>query len=238
MIESMLEKAIEIEGLIRIIRDGNPLPEIYQMLINKTSDLAEEALKMQPSDFCILESNEKETDASETESTENEFHESENPEQTSVVTPSVEIEFQDIEKDVEEESGIEIEEESEEEIPEEDDIILDLDLDYVQEDEQPKTPDSTTQQKNAVATEQPKLTDTIKKKESRLRPAFSLNDRFLYSRELFEGNMKMFDSTLDFLEGIEEYSIIEDYFYSELEWDPENRYVASFMDILRPHFRE
>ncbi len=50
--------------------------------------------------------------------------------------------------------------------------------------------------------------------------------------------MKMFDSTLDFIEGIEDYSIIEDYFYSELEWNPENSYVADFMETLRPQFKE
>ena len=43
MVTSMLEKAIEIEGLLRIIRDGNPLPETYKLLNAKTASLAMEA---------------------------------------------------------------------------------------------------------------------------------------------------------------------------------------------------
>ena len=72
----------------------------------------------------------------------------------------------------------------------------------------------------------------------KLKSAFSLNDRFLYARELFNGNMKLFDSTLLFIEGMEDYSLVEDYFYSELEWNPENHNVANFMEILRPQFKE
>ncbi len=43
----MLEKAIEIEGLLRIIRDGNPMPETYSMLSAKATVLAEDALLLE-----------------------------------------------------------------------------------------------------------------------------------------------------------------------------------------------
>lgn len=249
MIESMLERAIEIEGLLRIIKDGNPLPETYKMLSAKATALAEYAIKLknsaeEPSVFSFQP----------------EPQETEVPKQT----PKVEIAFLTPEEDT---PDVELEEE-------EDPSLLRLDSSEEDQNQEvaevPQVSDDSELSENSEVSKVPESSDApevsensddeimlnfefeedskpveqietpkiAKKKESTLKPAFSLNDRFLYSRELFDGNMKMFDSTLDFLEGIEEYSIIEDYFYSELEWDPENRYVASFMDILRPHFKE
>ena len=112
--------------------------------------------------------------------------------------------------------------------------------------------DSSEPEKVAVAEESPEprlkkpaedISEKIAEKEEskpqmKLKSAFSLNDRFLYARELFNGNMKLFDSTLLFIEGMEDYSLVEDYFYSELEWNPENHNVANFMEILRPQFKE
>ena len=47
MVTSMLEKAIEIEGLLRIIRDGNPLPETYILLNIKAAELADQAASLE-----------------------------------------------------------------------------------------------------------------------------------------------------------------------------------------------
>ena len=71
------------------------------------------------------------------------------------------------------------------------------------------------------------------KRETKLKSAFSLNDRFLYARELFGGNMKTFDSAVDFIEGVDDYALIEEYFFNELGWDPENANVGAFMEIIR-----
>ena len=75
------------------------------------------------------------------------------------------------------------------------------------------------------------------KRTVKLKSAFSLNDRFLYARELFNGNMKIFDSTLDHIEGIGDLPSIEDYLYNELGWNAENTNVVSFMETLRPQFK-
>lgn len=198
MTTSMLEKAIEIEGLLRIIRDGNPLPETYTLLCRKASELAEDAN--------LLEENSKikadqalalEDDIWAEEIAKN----SDSPQKTS--------------GNEESETTVEMAEDDDSE------IVLSL------EDEE-EAPESAAPQP------QPKSAKT----SSKLKSKFSLNDRFLYSRELFGGDIKMFDSTLSFIEGIESFPIIEDYFYGELEWDPENRYVALFMETLRPHFKD
>lgn len=304
MVTKMLERTIEIEGLLRIIRDGNTLPETYRLLSSKASDLAECALlledeaKGQPdkrqsavqidfgTDLDAVSNNaevQEETEEEQTEAykalgvaeeeaskmTKEEAEEvqeeaydviaSEKAEDDQIAT-SKEIAKKEAENErdmASEETGHKEATKSETETshhPEEKEIEMDDEILFSIDEEDYSTSEGNAIEVNEVRgkrnlfEKEERLKDsskstegkpvTAKKRESRLRPAFSLNDRFLYSRELFEGNMKMFDSTLDFLDGIDEYSIIEDYFYSELEWDPENRYVATFMDILRPFFKE
>ncbi|MDE6380987.1 MAG: hypothetical protein K2L11_10985 [Muribaculaceae bacterium] len=272
MVTSMLEKAIEIEGLLRIIRDGNPLPETYILLNMKAAELAEQA-----------ETLEEQSTTSASEPPHADFV------MTAPATPppaAPEVVFNIEHPESDDESAArtidaltDLGEDDADNTPEdlalieEDDILLSFeestefhpqaattpsDLHFDMEEETPDSSpeDETTPQaqeenqpeKNQLEedTHENKATEEKSdasvpanpQRKAKLRASFSLNDRFLYARELFNGNMKMFDSTLDFLEGIEDYSIIEDYFYSELEWDPENSHVAAFMDILRPNFRE
>lgn len=303
MVTSMLERTIEIEGLLRIIRDGNTLPETYKLLTSKTADLAECAMLLEleareridkekpkaqiefhsPKEEGIIsavsdiipekpeiavkdEETEAPTDSvSVEEVTEVSVSETEDiseNEETDIPEERQEESLENEETDVpeeEEETEVPEEEESQDfaenediEMPEEEELGNDDEILFNLEEEddsiifEPPVKEESTLEidlTDNVATKVnadiDKIKQTpVKKRETRIKSAFSLNDRFLYSRELFDGNMKMFDSTLDFLEGIDEYPIIEDYFYNELEWDPENRYVATFMDILRPFFKE
>ena len=315
MVTSMLEKAIEIEGLLRIIRDGNPQPETYALLHRKTQELVNGTQKMEyqiPNHEPSTPINEelpmkdgkqalkKETIASETnliviDKTGIEIMDPTDP--TKVIKPILidmteKLKEEGIEKKEEHEDLSEAEEEidsapnadgtpeentteeissepelqdseatSDEEIDEEDDILLSFDddeeatLDNPEEDDDGETiihiidaedtsaDTSEEEQEIEIHIETPdieikKNEDNIKerpslKKQSTLKSAFSLNDRFLYSRELFNGNMKMFDSTLEHIEGIGDYSVAEDYFYNELEWDRERPEVASFMEIIK-----
>ena len=322
MVTSMLEKAIEIEGLLRIIRDGEPLPETYILLNIKAAELAEQAVCLEerasapksetaqadfvmaspktpapstpeviftvhepaiieekaaalseaapdyaeddpetadddlslieeddilltfddPGDFSISTSSqasskeEEDTTEEERDSTPLPFesegaHEEESEINSSELTVFIEKPSENVEGPSE---GIE-EHSEDAESPSED-------IEEHSEDIEEATA-TETHQEAPQPIDTTKLIDTAKllqqsKPHIKLKSAFSLNDCFLYARELFEGNMKMFDSTLEFIEGIEDYSIIEDYFYSELEWDPENSHVAAFMEILRPHFKE
>lgn len=304
----MLERTIEIEGLLRIIRDGNTLPETYKLLTSKTADLAECAMLLEleareridkekpkaqiefhspkeegiisavsdiipekpeiavkdeeteaPTDSVSVEevtevsvsetediSENEETDIPEERQEESLQEESSGNEETDVPEEEEETEVPEEEESQDFAENEDIEMPEEEELGNDDEILFNLE----EEDDsiifEPQVKEESTLEidlTDNVATKVnadiDKIKQTpVKKRETRIKSAFSLNDRFLYSRELFDGNMKMFDSTLDFLEGIDEYPIIEDYFYSELEWDPENRYVATFMDILRPFFKE
>ncbi|MDE6018756.1 MAG: hypothetical protein K2G85_08085 [Muribaculaceae bacterium] len=197
MVTKMIDKALEIEGLLRIIRDGDPSPEALDLLCAKTEELFKESLTLK---------DEKGVSASLERHKEKP---NEKPEETNEETLSNKYQ-------------------------EEDDILLSFDI----EEEPAVQAEIEMTEIQAQIEDFNTQSDRKPNKNVKLKSAFTLNDRFLYSRELFDGNMKMFDSTLEFLEGIEDYSIIEDYFYSELEWDPENIHVATFMDILRPYFRE
>ncbi len=213
MVSDMIEKAIEIEGLLRIVRDRKPQPETYKLLKEKVAELSKGIKEI-------------------TEAAENA---DENSAQVDIVMaiPEESRNVGEVAFTAEEEKHVEKADDAEEEmeLTEEDDILLTfdegLDATVAPHAESEEIKKETNPKQSVPA-----------KRNVKLKSAFSLNDRFLYARELFDGNMKMFDSTLEFIEGIDDYSIIEDYFYSELEWDPENSYVASFMEILRPRFRE
>ncbi|MDE5849410.1 MAG: hypothetical protein K2H38_04660 [Muribaculaceae bacterium] len=273
MLTSMLEKAIEIEGLLRIIRDGNPLPETYKLLIDKAESLAAETAGL--SDETVAEA-----------MTEENVH-VEQPEADFIMaTPEVapeppKVDFTAVEaveeerialKDMapdEPETATADNMELDLDLEEEDDIILSFDdmtepipaaeeimsagaiveqpviqeitaVENLQDDATLSINIYNEEKENAIE-ETRRQNASVEKaapaRQVKLRSIFSLNDRFLYARELFNGNMKMFDSTLDHIEGISDFSIIEDYFYNELEWNPENSNVSAFMDMLRPQFK-
>ncbi|MDE6562409.1 MAG: hypothetical protein K2K75_13590 [Muribaculaceae bacterium] len=299
MVKKLLERAIEIEGLLRIIRDGNPLPETYTLLSQKAVELAEDAMLLEEKSQEARDKNQEARDKNQevrvkgqevgvtgdlpsevpmivmTESTLEKGERKVEPVRASaptiVMTPELPAKAPEQSTDGKHEELSEAEEEDidiikgilstvsdgnsfkspESSYEDEDDIML-----TIEEEEEQTAPSEPAPKKKEEAPiiriekkennkeEKPefqlKKEEAAKptfKRQTKLKSAFSLNDRFLYARELFEGNMKMFDSTLDFIEGIEEYSIIEDYFYGELEWNPESVAVASFMEILRPHFR-
>lgn len=254
MVTSMLEKAIEIEGILRIIRDGDPLPETYKLLTDKIEHLASEAASFVAES--APQASEEETAIEETQ------------EADFIMTPPEEVpeppKVDFTAPDPKNEKSLTIQNESIDDISatsadpieldidleDEDDIILSFDdmTEPTPASEEEKHLYEATSTVNSVAPEkenlipediQPENHDEKPepKRQVKLRSAFSLNDRFMYARELFNGNMKMFDSTLGFLEGITDFSLIEEYFYSELEWNPENPNVAAFMDTLRPNFK-
>lgn len=290
MVRKLLERAIEIEGLLRIIRDGNPLPETYTLLNDKTLKLSEgvkelaisqsaeakqgdRAKEMSKADTMIVIEKEQSAKEGETKTQDEETRklidmtvelqnpiDEENPYQDRDELAEVEddtvetTEVIETVKELENPSPI-LEDNSEED----DDIMLSFEEDDEEEEESPEEERTIIEIEDhgAIAekgiTEKTELEEPLieikhipaqekneekssSKRQNKFKSAFSLNDRFLYSRELFDGNMKMFDSSLNFIEGIDDFRMIEDYFYKEMELDPENATVASFMEILRGRF--
>lgn len=244
MIDGMLDKAIEIEGLIRIIRDGEPSEEVYGLLKRKAIELLEDIEQRAKSKE--QRTKDREQRAIRTENV-GELPDAavEMEEEADVMMGFAEDEVTKAETQLETSDYIKDSEEKDSEwenakrenpenvaadlksTSDEDDIMLFLDEDESKESEK----DTTDKAKIASSIGEQQINDG--KGASNLKSYFSLNDRFLYSRELFDNNMKAFDSTLKSLEGVRDFSAIEDYFYNELDWDRENPTVKSFMEKLK-----
>ena len=287
----MLEKAIEIEGLMRIIRDGDPMPETYVLLKTKTAALAQDAATLdlqfetlQPQNpnekphmdfimapppsapetpevvFANIASSAPQEEELELEEEDDiiltfedphddDDHEEESPDKPNLhADPDKESQHQtesEQEQDAEDgepEEAIEVETESEETESEEAYTYEDTeDTENTFEDTDDTFDSEPDETKHASETFSPiesegevDLKVVVKPKRAmKLKSAFSLNDRFLYARELFKGNMKMFDSTLEHIEGMEDFPAIERYFYKDLEWNREDSRVAAFMEIVK-----
>lgn len=68
------------------------------------------------------------------------------------------------------------------------------------------------------------------------KPAFTLNDRFRFRRELFGNSDAEYSSAMDLIASMEGYEEAEEYFLDELGWSLENPEVKDFMDIIQKYF--
>ena len=224
----ILEKAIEIEGLIRILDGGNPAPETYALLARKTRELAQYAASLEEKRECEARTA---TEPATIQPAQEPAPEAIQP----IPEAAIEAEAATSRR-MEQAEALETEAASEAtagdkkpyavENEDTDDILLDLDDDDELQAESEPEPEPSQKEPRAPQTGG----------ASNLKSCFSLNDRFLYARELFDGNMKMFDSTLKSLEGVSDFAAVEDYFYNELDWDRGNENVKTFMETLSAKF--
>ncbi len=85
--------------------------------------------------------------------------------------------------------------------------------------------------------EVPRLETVIAQKESQnFAKAFTINDRYRFTRELFNGDKESFDMAIRRLEAMESLSDAYDYFLNELNWDVDQPEVADFLAIVANHF--
>ena len=68
------------------------------------------------------------------------------------------------------------------------------------------------------------------------KPAFCINDRFRFRRELFGNSDAAFNSAMDLVATMDDYQEAEDYFLADLGWDTEKPEVMDFMAIIRTYF--
>ena len=67
---------------------------------------------------------------------------------------------------------------------------------------------------------------------TKLLKAFTLNDRFRFRRELFDGDDADFTETLKLLADMDSYAEACDYLYNDMMWDKTDPNVADFMAIV------
>lgn len=68
--------------------------------------------------------------------------------------------------------------------------------------------------------------------------ALTLNDKFRFKRELFGNNAAELSDALDVVNAVSCQAELEDYFYNDLCWDPENPDVKDFMLIASARFKK
>lgn len=99
------------------------------------------------------------------------------------------------------------------------------------------------------AIEQPAVTTPAPKPEPQQAPAqehlskpnimeaFSINDRFLFLRELFGGDEQLFTDTIAHLQGMRNFNQASAYMTDVLEWNPSNDIVKDFMRLVEMSFK-
>lgn len=81
------------------------------------------------------------------------------------------------------------------------------------------------------------LNDALERKNlSDFRKAFSLNDRFRFRRELFDGDEEKMSRAIADLNGIHSYEESVAYLTTALNWNPEDAPVADFIKLLEKRF--
>lgn len=71
-----------------------------------------------------------------------------------------------------------------------------------------------------------------------IRKAMTLNDKFLFKRELFGGNEAELNDTIELLASMHSFDEAEEYIYDDLQWDRKNPTVADFMSIVKSYFSD
>jgi len=69
-----------------------------------------------------------------------------------------------------------------------------------------------------------------------LKKMITLNDRFLFCRELFANNEQMMNQVLSELNREESYNASVDYLQKRFEWDFDDKNVTDFLSILKKKF--
>lgn len=73
-------------------------------------------------------------------------------------------------------------------------------------------------------------------KSSDIKQAMTLADRFLFQRELFEGNGEKMNKTLIKINEMSSLEEAQNYLFEKNNWDKENQHVQSFLNLLRKRF--
>ena len=68
------------------------------------------------------------------------------------------------------------------------------------------------------------------------KPAFCINDRFRFRRELFHNSDAEFSAAMDLVATMDSYEEAEEYFLSDLGWNGEDEAVIDFMAIIEKYF--
>ena len=70
-----------------------------------------------------------------------------------------------------------------------------------------------------------------------IKRGVSLNDRFLFQRELFNNNRNEMNNTLDKLNSLSTYEEAEEYIRDNYSWDFDSQIVSDFLLVVKKGFK-
>ena len=87
---------------------------------------------------------------------------------------------------------------------------------------------------------EPKPAPVVAEHEPELKPdimsTFTINDRFLFLRELFDGDERRFNETLSSIQHMSNMNQVENYIADVLNWDHSNEVVKEFTRLVSRSF--
>lgn len=227
-IKYLLDTAFELEGLLQLANSREEIPAQVETLIIEKITLLGDAVATEETvtgNLSVDGTLELEThvEVSEGKKPEEREHSIEEFEPVAVEEPS--FESYDLDDDADDDADDESEEKLEED---------NSDEDYPEEEVTVvgSAPEPMTIKKEPESSGVDKVHDT----KTASAPIFSINDRFLYSRELFGGRIADFEDALKDVASMENYEEAEEYFISELGFNPELPVVQSFLAIIEKCF--
>lgn len=94
-------------------------------------------------------------------------------------------------------------------------------------------PESATQP--AVVKEEPTATEHA---AGNIAQAFSINDRFLFQRELFDGDATRLDETLALMQKMRDMNQVQRFMTDDLQWDTSDEVVKEFIRLIGLSFKQ
>lgn len=253
-LNSMLAKTHEVSSALSIYQFLHDLPENEKLQVEFLELMdEEESKKTEPEAPNYGDEILKEIDEFETQESVEVFEVTEEE----VVSVSLEnSERLDLSEEVTEEPIVEetekeeFEAETEEEIVEVEEIDVEVgeatEVEVVAEEEkvlvsESETEESITELNDTVASDTPSLADKLSNKSiKKLADTIALNERFLFSNELFNGNMEAFKRALTELDHIaskeDANRYIEKQLKEENNWSMESETVQSFVTLVERRF--
>lgn len=99
-------------------------------------------------------------------------------------------------------------------------------------------PDGTDVPADAIVVEDDSAAQRAARAEGTrdIRRNLTLNDKFMFRRELFGGSAEEFNDTLDLISAMSSYAEAREYLCDDLAWDPENPTVKEFLNLVTNYF--
>ena len=89
-----------------------------------------------------------------------------------------------------------------------------------------------TEESKEESKEEPKEEIKVNTTPKDIYKVFTINDKFLYRRELFGNSDAQYREALDLISRMDSFEEVQDYFLNDLGWNPEDANAKSFLDTI------